>query len=483
MVTCNESSLSRLGQWLLSWIQPNGAIHGFHNHPIWGTNPYRTLDFTCAHSTFASPLMMALVPLLQACPDHRGRELLQRLVRFQTDSVRDDGQFKHIGFQLGESCSIGLIHNAVPSLALGFVALHGGDLLDAGQRDAIADRLRAGIDALDRLYPNDSSGFGTCNQEYARTWARMLYSQAFEDRRWSDRSRRELHQFITDFHRSGWPDDQCSGTLRSRSDPKETFEPAEYYGLMIEPLLLGYQIYGHHIFLQQALALARHVVRSCWQDSAGQTRLHRQWIKLGASYQKINQPMCIAGSGITASALVSLLEIQPDAEIAAFVQNLSRTYAHYQHPAGFFLSATGWHSELDVVPSSAWHSHDFLFLARNARPDATFWDTLFSRASRTAVLLGDQCFYVERGAHWAVGDYLTQGTYRLRGRKDRSRFHLQHREWNTAESPIPEEYQFPDLPEFWRTDDSIVQVGGDASSIDLMSPEGIPVRQLNAEKP
>ncbi len=39
----NRPNIGKLGQWLMSWVQPNGSIHGFHNHPVWGDNPFRYL--------------------------------------------------------------------------------------------------------------------------------------------------------------------------------------------------------------------------------------------------------------------------------------------------------------------------------------------------------------------------------------------------------------------------------------------------------
>ena len=29
-----QFDLAALGNWLYSWVQPDGAIHGFHNHSV-----------------------------------------------------------------------------------------------------------------------------------------------------------------------------------------------------------------------------------------------------------------------------------------------------------------------------------------------------------------------------------------------------------------------------------------------------------------
>ncbi|HSI07798.1 MAG TPA: hypothetical protein VK985_04350 [Rariglobus sp.] len=414
---------------------------------------------------------MGLVDLLRRCPDSRAAELLQRLVGFQTRAVQDNGQYAHIGFQVGEVAKIGLIHNAVPNVALAYVATHGRAFLAPGQFEAIGERLRASFGVLDQHYCNDDPRSGVCNQEYARTWSRMLYGEAFGDPRWRERAHQELHQFIAAFHRRGWPDFDCAGTLRSCYDPSETFEPAEYYGLMIEPLLLGWRLYGDAIFIEEAIALARHIARSAWVDTTGNTRLHRQWFKTPHGYQKINGPMCISGAGHTAAAIHALLKHKPDAELADFIERLNATYAHYQHPAGFFLSATGWQSELDVAPSTAWHAHDFFHFAQLATPDESFWDTFFEPRPRAAVLLGHQCFYIEQGAHWAIESYLTHDDFQLYGRKDHDRFFLRPIPWVKDMAPMPPGFDFPEVPDFWKTDEGILLAQGDPASLDIASFE------------
>ncbi|MFZ9682131.1 MAG: hypothetical protein ACO3DQ_02845, partial [Cephaloticoccus sp.] len=119
MTASSKPNLAALGSWIRSWVQPNGAIHGFHNHPVWGGNPYRWLDMTAGHTTWASPFLAGLADAIQQRPDPRAKALLEKLVDFQSTSFAADGQYRHIGFNAGEICQKGLIHNAVPNLSLG----------------------------------------------------------------------------------------------------------------------------------------------------------------------------------------------------------------------------------------------------------------------------------------------------------------------------------------------------------------------------
>jgi hypothetical protein len=62
-------NVAALGNWIHSWVQPNGAIHGFHNHPVWGVNPYRLGDFTAGHTTWSSPFLAGLAEAIALRPD------------------------------------------------------------------------------------------------------------------------------------------------------------------------------------------------------------------------------------------------------------------------------------------------------------------------------------------------------------------------------------------------------------------------------
>ncbi len=76
-----KPNAASVGRWIRSWIQPNDAIHGFHNHSVWGDNPFRYGDFTAGHSTFASPFAMGLARALTHIDDPRGQALLDQVLR------------------------------------------------------------------------------------------------------------------------------------------------------------------------------------------------------------------------------------------------------------------------------------------------------------------------------------------------------------------------------------------------------------------
>jgi hypothetical protein len=443
-----------LGRWLASWVQTDGAIHGFHNHSVWGDNPFRHGDFTAGHSTFASPLLIGLGQAVKQQPDSRGTELLERLVRFQTSAFQVDGQFAHIGFQCGEMLKQGLIHNVVPCAALSAVA----GLVDVG-RVEIDRAVRGVLAVMDRLHGPGPSAHTCCNQEYCRLWARLLHMAAFDHREWHDSVAEGLDYMVNHFHVRGYPDAECVGTFRSPRDTS-SLEPAEYYGLMIHPLLLGWQRYGNPRYRDEALAIARHCARSSWVDCQGQLRAHRLWTNLTGEWRCHREPMLIGGFGLTLSGIHALLQVQPDDELAAFLAAMDATYAHYQHPAGFFLAATGWGSEQDIIPATAWQSHDFYHLVHRHGAGVAFWDTLFTPDPQVAVVCGQSMIWLEASPHWAVRGYHWADGLQLVGRKDRVRFGRDIPGWINSGREMPPEYLMPDEPKFLRDGDSIYHIGG-----------------------
>jgi len=66
--------------------------------------------------------LIGLATALRQRPDPCGQELLKRMAQFQSTSFQPDGQFAHIGFQIGELVHEGLIHNVVPCVALAIAA-------------------------------------------------------------------------------------------------------------------------------------------------------------------------------------------------------------------------------------------------------------------------------------------------------------------------------------------------------------------------
>ncbi|WP_054023569.1 hypothetical protein [Bacillus sp. FJAT-28004] len=447
-----KPNVSALGNWLMSWVQKDGAIHGFHNHSVWGSNPYRWADFTSGHSTWASPLMAAFSRIAAEQWNPMLEEQVMQMIHFQTTRFQEDGQYKHIGFQVGEMLNQGLIHNMMPNVALGLTAINGRSWLPAEALESIRRAILHNMNACDAIYPFKKTRC-ISNQEYCRLWGKLLFQSAFPDSPWPCDIQSELDFMIEHFHISGIPDQDCEATYRYLGD-STVIEPAEYYGLMIAPLVLAYECFGDAKYLNHAGALCRHVVRCAWRDHREQKRFHRMWLPSGTEWRKMNGPMLIAGMGMSLYGIERYLEHKNDEELALFLQECDETYAYYQTPRGYFASATGWQNEADVAPSSAWHTHDFYYLLNRHGFEENMADRLMKPYRSISVLLGDQCMWVEDGEHWAINDYYWQDVHKLIGRKDEAIFGRDVG-WVGGERALPKHFLFPNQPVFVKTDEGI----------------------------
>ena len=465
--------IGRLGNWLLTWVQEDGAIHGFHNHSVWGSNPYRWADFTSGHTTWASLLMASLSLIVEQSPDERLKDMLLRMIRFQAERFQKDGQYEHIGFQIGETLKSGLIHNMMPNVALGLTAWHSRDWLPDEDRERIRRSIARSNEVCDAMYPFGKARM-ISNQEYARLWGKLLYQKVFRDESRSGELKEQLDFMLEHFHRRGMPDNECEATYRYLGD-HTTLEPTEYYGLIIAPLVLAYEMFGDERYLEHAGDVCRHVARSSWHDRSGARRLHRTWMLMGARWQKINEPMLIAGMGMTLYGVHRYLEHRKDEELERFLRDCDATYARYQNPRGYFASATGWSNEADVAPCTAWHSHDWFYLLHRHGIASAPVEELFAGYDRVSVLLGDQCMWVEAGRHWTITDYYWQDVYRLIGRKDEKTFG-RDMDWVGGERTLPDHFRFPDRPIFVKTDEGIFLQGesADEARLDISSAAGLP---------
>jgi len=169
------------------------------------------------------------------------------------------------------------------------------------------------------------------------------------------------------------------------------------------------------------------------------------------------------------------VRLRPDPELEDFLRATDRTYAGYQHPRGFFVAGTGWQSEVDIAPSTGWQSHDFRHLVHRHGIDADFWDVFFTPDQRTSILLGDQCLWIERGSHWAIGDYLWQGVFNLVGRKDRVTFGPDLPDWVEGGWHAPKDYPMADRPVFIKTDDAIKLWSGSWDNLAVSSIASLPL--------
>lgn len=253
-----------LARWLHSWMRRDGAIHGFHNHSVWGSHPFLVGDDWCGHSTFASPLLTALAEAVAGGAGPATHERLAAGIAFQCGSRLEDGQFAHIGFQIGERVKKGLVHTVVPAAALCDVVAVTGASLPDGLAKEVERTVREVLEASDRIYGPGVSENSCANQEYIRIWARLAHMESFDHGDWSESVRRDLDALIEGFHVSGLPDGESSGCLRSLKNP-DNIEPAEYYGLMIHPMVRAAERFEEPSYLDAARKLARHVARSAWE--------------------------------------------------------------------------------------------------------------------------------------------------------------------------------------------------------------------------
>ncbi|UNK70519.1 hypothetical protein [Microbacterium sp. H1-D42] len=452
--------VASLARWMRSWVGDRGQIRGFHNHSVWGTNPFTFLDFTSGHQAFSAPATAAFGEALGRRFDERGLELWRRMMLFQALTVQDDGQYAHIGFQVGESATSGLIHNMAGSIGLlEGLAAAGGHLAEA-ERAQILDAVRANLDACTVYGGGRPTAEGTCNQEYARVWVKLRYTELSGDDRYDSEIADDLDDLIRLCSVRGIPDADSAGTFRVGAD-RETggiLEPAEYYGLMVVPLMLASRRYDRPDFAEEARAICRHVARSAWTDERGLTRYHRYWYVDGDTQRISTTPMLIAGMGLTLRGIDEVLADGPDDELADFRARCLRTYAEYQTPAGYFASATGWHNEADVAPSTAWHAHDLMALVHGTELPDDFWDRVFGAHDRRSVLLSDRAYWIEDDVHWAIMSPWTAGDLSIRGRKDRDTFTREFFAW-TDKPALPEEFAMPDVPIFFAADDGLYLIG------------------------
>ena len=457
-------NVSMLGNWMNSWVGNDGSIRGFHNHSVWGDNPYRYGDFTSGHSTFASPFIPGLANGYLKTKDPRALELIKKLVGFQSNSFQENGFFAHIGFQVGEMLNHGLIHNVVPDAALSETALLLKNILDRETLEKIDNAVRKNFEGTNKVYfegPTaklDGLTQSCCNQDYCRLWARILHMQAFNHHEWDEIVIKGLNFMIDYFHAEGVPEHGCSGTTRNISD-KDFLEPAEYYGLMIHPLVLGFQRYGEKRFLDEALKLANHIIKSSWIDPSGMKRMHRNYIKQSGKYICVNEPMLIGGMGITLASIYKLNHILKDERIDKYLTDMDNTYLHYQSERGFFLAATGWYKESDIIPSTAWQSHDFYYLMNKFPIEAAYWDEFFKDDNKFSVVLGKNNYWIENSKQWALKSYYGQLDANISGRKDEDKFYYEIAEWIKGKT-CPDHFSMIDDPKFSRSDNNYHHISG-----------------------
>lgn len=186
---------AELAGWLHSWVTDEGAINGFHNHSV-GHQPGHLprLHQRTHHVRRSGRRRLGPGPGRPA--GRAGVALLRRLLRYQCSEVQPDGQYAHIGFQVGESATSGLIHNAVGSLGMLLAVRHAGHLLPAEEVAAVLAAVRRNLDACEVYGGGRPGEEGTCNQEYARVWVKQLYTELSDDKTYAAEIPEDLAELI-----------------------------------------------------------------------------------------------------------------------------------------------------------------------------------------------------------------------------------------------------------------------------------------------
>lgn len=189
--------------------------------------------------------------------------------------------------------------------------------------------------------------------------------------------------------------------------------------------------------------------------------------------------MLIAGMGMTLFAIDQYNRLVPDAELEDYLSGCDQTYAAYQNLRGYFASATGWNNEADIAPSTAWHSHDFMYLISRFGVNESYWSDLNDQEAgiQTSVLLGNTCIWMERGRHWTITDYFGRDVYQLIGRKDEERFG-RDMSWVGGDRALPEHFGFGPKPAFMKTNEGIYRMPGqvEQAELELSSVADVPFR-------
>ncbi|QUH28679.1 hypothetical protein [Vallitalea guaymasensis] len=477
MVENSNIQVGSLGNWIKSWVQESGAIYGFHNHSVWGSNPYRLQDFTSGHSTFASPFLAGLSYALSKKMNDEGKALLDRLIQYQATSFQENNQYKHVGFQVGETLQSGLIHNAVANISLGLTAFNGKSYLSEEKLELIKKAILKNLLGTYGWGGGRPSQDSCCNQDYARIWSKLIFQKTFNDKRYEKEIPEDIDFMIKNFHRTGFPDEESVATYRNICfEQNDVVEPAEYYGLMICPLIEAYEQYGEKRFLDQAIAICNQIIRSSWVDDNGKRRFHKMWFKVNGEWAKLDDPMLIAGMGMNLLGMKKCLQYHDSKDLRDFINECKETYSFYQTKRGYFVSATGWKAEADIAPCTAWHAHDFMYLVEELDSiDDSFWMEFNQSYNKTSALLGDNCIWIEDNTHWAIKDYYSNGLYTVLGRKDSNKFGVDMG-WIPGNRSLDNKYTFTDAPVFVKTSKEILVINDSERELDIDSIINLPIR-------
>jgi hypothetical protein len=401
-----EIMAGRLLRYLLTWHDQHGAIHGVHTHPVWRIHPGVMEDHYTGYSAWGAPYLLGLADLVEKTGADEVWVPSERLVRWLLTTQLPTGKWDNAGAEFGRCFNDSPVDNMLQDLSLAsFAGKLRARLGEATFRE-IDERVRRNLDLyrlpVEQIPARGCWGIGTVNQDCAGIWAVFEWMNAFG---WDATLEAEALAGL-DIHLKndlihGLPDAESAGMLRGDGDP-DYIEPAEYYGVIIPAYIWGYRRSGDRRYLDAALALARHVMRTTWTDAQGCRRLYRNYHKINGVWRVCNEPMLISGGGLACRALRELQALTPEAEIERFLTDMTATCTHYQNPYGFIAQATGWHDDFDIICGTVWQCHDLAWLAGEVCDPAAFLAALREPAPDLGVVIGWLDCWIENATQWAI---------------------------------------------------------------------------------
>ena len=400
-----ETMAGRMLRYLLTWHDEQGAIHGVHTHPVWRIHPGVMEDHYTGYSAWGAPYLLGLADLVEKTGDATIWAASDKLVRWLLTTQLEDGRWDNAGAEFGRCFNSSGVDNMLQDLSLACFAGKMRSRLDHAVFQEIGARVRRNLDLyrlpVDKIEAGGFWGITTVNQDCAGIWAVFEWMNAFG---WEPQLEAEamagLDTHIKMHLVPGLPDRESAGMLRTNSP--DYVEPAEYYGVIIPAFVWGYRRSGDRRYLDAALAMARHVMRTTWTDHNGCRRLYRNYHRINGVWRVCNEPMLISGGGLACRVLRDLTTLKPDVEISKFLADMTATCAHYQNPYGFIAQASGWHDDYDVIAGTVWQCHDLAWLAADVQDPAAFLAAFHDKAPDLGIVIGWLDCWVESSTQWSI---------------------------------------------------------------------------------
>lgn len=403
-MTNHEHMTHDLLRYLKTWQAPSGALHGVHTHPVWRIHPGVLEDHFTGYSAWGAPTLLGLADLAALARQSLPARMLADWITFVLGTQRPDGWWRHCGAELGTRFDNSHVDNFLQDVSLCYAASRAPEALPVGIRERIGAQVRRNLEAfLAKAASPTRAGHllvGTVNQDCAGIWAMLEWNRAFgEDRAWRELALEALRAHRAHHLVPGLPDEGSAGMLRG-SELVNYVEPAEYYGVIIPAYLEAFRCDGAEEFLDTSVRLARHVIRSTWRDDRGCLRLHRTFDRVHGRWLHSPSPMLVSGAGLLLRAIHRLVELGALPEGRSFLDEMDRTLGFYRNGFGFFVQATEWHDDFDLICGTAWQGHDLAYLALRAPLAGTTAPA--GHAVDLGIILGWHDCWVENETQWAI---------------------------------------------------------------------------------